>query len=85
MCRETDCQLENSAAEAVRVEHELTVPVLGHFDPVARSAVHSPQARRRRAGEGVEWQLRLIDKVLRRLVGPYRRRAKAQDHQQAPA
>jgi len=39
--------------------------------------VHSPHARRRRAREGVEWQFRFIDKVLRRFLGLYRRRARA--------
>jgi hypothetical protein len=67
-----DRELKAAAAKAVRIEHELTVPVRGYFDSITRPALHSPQARRRCAGEGIKRQLRLIDKVLRRLIGLHR-------------
>ena len=79
--RVADGQLEAAAAKPVRVEHELAVPVGGHFDAVAGAALHAPQARGRGAAEGIEGQPGFIDKVLRRFVGLERRRAQAGHHE----
>src|SRR5439155_10183696 len=64
-----DGQLEADAAEAVGIEHEVPVPVVGDLDPIAGAIMDAPRARRAGPGERVERQLALVDEIGRRRTG----------------
>ena len=67
--RVADGQLEADAAEAVGIEHEVPVPVVGDLDPIAGAIMDAPRARRAGPGERVERQLALVDEIGRRRTG----------------
>src|SRR5256712_10853236 len=67
--RVADGQLEADAAEAVGIEHEAPVPVVGDLDPTAGAIMDAPRARRAGPGESVERQLALVDEIGRRRTG----------------
>src|SRR6478752_3769634 len=83
--RVADGQFEPRTAKAMRIEHELAVPVLRHFHPIAGSAMHAPEARRRRAGQGIERQLRLVDEILGWLLGFDDRRTRTRNRERYQA